>query len=118
MFFTAEGEFTTNELLSCLKEVVSHPDFKPGYRHLVDLRNLYQFSARSDDLQQRVEDDKKMVDKLGDSMIAMVSSGQYTYGMTLIYKTLMDSPTCKVKTFRDITKARKWLGVPDDPAPS
>ena len=111
VLFTADGTFTTGDLFSCLKEVMVHEDFEPGYSHLVDFSSVVSFEPGETEIKKRVEEDKEILDKLGRARIALVSPTPFVYSMTSMYQLLMNSDECEVKTFRDTASAREWLGV-------
>jgi hypothetical protein len=114
VLFSARGVFTPEELFSCIREVLAHPEFEPGYDHLVDLREVEQFPASGEEMRQRVASDWAMGERIGDAKIALVSSGLEVYGMTRMYQILAGEAPFQVRAFVRMAEARSWLGLPEE----
>ena len=114
VYFSARGVFTSEDLFSCIQEVVADPDFKPGYHHLVDLREVEQHSTRGEEIARRVAIDKAMAERIGTAKFALVSSALQVYGMTKMYEILAKEAPFEVRTFVSMAKARLWLGLPEE----
>jgi hypothetical protein len=112
VYFSASGVFTSEELFSCIQEVVADPDFEPGYDHLVDLREVEQHVTRGEEIARRVAFDKAMAGRIGDAKFALVSSALQVYGMTKMYEILAKEAPFEVRTFVSMSEARGWLGLP------
>jgi hypothetical protein len=114
VYFSASGVFTSEELFSCIQEVVADPDFEPGYNHLVDLREVEQHVTRGEEIARRVAFDKAMAERIGNAKFALVSSALQVYGMTKMYEILAKEAPFDVQTFVSMSEARLWLGLPKE----
>jgi hypothetical protein len=112
VLFTAEGVFTAEEFLLCIGEVVADSRFRRGFSHFVDLREVERFPVDGEDTRRRVGVDIDLGPRLGDAKIAIVSSRNHVYGISRMYQALMEGSDIQVETFRDVAKAREWLGLP------
>lgn len=113
VLFRATGVFTSEELLGCLKEVVTDPRFKRTCNHLVDLRDISEFHANASDMHKKTTMDLMMAPQIGECRIALVSSSDTVYGMTRMYEIMMEDAPFIVHTFRNINAAVEWLGIPE-----
>lgn len=115
--FEAQGELSTQEFLDCIHDVVSDPDFTPGCNHLVDLTTCSRVVACADAMRRRTENDRSMEAQLAGGRCALVATDFFVYAVCRIYKTLMRSGPLEVELFRDMDKARQWLGLPSSATP-
>jgi len=113
VLFKARGSFSSEDMLTCVEKVVSDPDFKPDFDHLVDLRDVTNFMSSADDVKVRARRDHNSR-KLNASRIAIVSSSDIVFGMSRMYEILMDDADVTVRAFRNMDEATSWLGVRTD----
>lgn len=113
VLFKANGVFSSDELLGCLKEVVADSRFESSFNHLVDLREVSRFQASQSDMFMKVVSNHKMQPKLGECRIALLSSNETVYGMTRMYEIMMESTSVAVRTFRKAVDAAEWLDIPE-----
>ena len=114
IFLLANGQFTSEDLLTSLHEIVERDDYIYGGSFLVDLRKVEQYDPNLTDMHRRLKKDLGVLDFLGGVKIGMIASDAYIHGMIKMYEMLMKNSSCDVKTFRDISAARKWLGLPEE----
>lgn len=111
-FHTVTGELTVKELLSFLRDIYGAPDFDPNLDSLWDLReaDLTTFSF---------EEAKYVADFVSGSLgsaesrrWAFVVKEDSHYGLVRMYEKLMSNRSSgTVMVFRDMDKAREWLGL-------
>lgn len=117
VFFIAGADFTPDEFIRCISEVVSHRDFVTGFSHLVDLRAIAGHFATGNDIRRRASIDKSLIAQLGEAKFAIVSSRDHVFGLSRMYEMLTDETGISARSFREMSKAREWLGLaPDDAA--
>jgi hypothetical protein len=108
--FVAEDVFSSRDLSESIKRVTAHPDFRPDYDHLVDMRAVSAFQPDSKDIRKRSQDDRDNI-RLDTSRIAIVATNNVVFGMARMYETLMDGADVTVRTFRDMAEAEAWLDL-------
>lgn len=47
--------------------------------------------------------------------IAVLAQSEAGFGMARMFQQLLDASETKVGVFRELARARKWLGLPEDP---
>ena len=113
VLFKATEILSTNDVLTCVEKVVADPEFRSEFDHLVDLRQVTDFEASSEDVKTRAtrnHDDKR----LNASRIAIVTSSDLVFGMSRMYAILMEDAPITVRVFRNMEDAMTWLGNPTD----
>ena len=113
VLFKGTSVFSSKDILTCVEQVVSHPDFRPEFDHLVDMREVTDFAPSAQDVKLRANRDHKDK-KLNASRIAIVSSSDIVFGMSRMYEALMDNAAVTVRTFKEMEQAKTWLGLGDD----
>ena len=113
VLFTGAEVFSTEDMLTCVEQVASHPDFRPDFDHLVDMRAVTDFAPSAEDVKTRAKRDHEGK-VLNASRIAIVSSSDIVFGMSRMYETLMDDASVTVRTFKEMESAKSWLGLDSD----
>ena len=112
------GDFVPGEAARAIVEVAKNPKFRDGMNILRDMRQTklpqeidYQFfkSFQSDDL-----DDAKLA--IGIAKLAWVVGNRDDYILVhqVTVKSRLELGSFNRKAFRDIEKAKEWLGIPAD----
>ncbi len=110
---TWSGEWTVDNLRSCLADLRADPNFRPGLNRLYDLRaisirlNSEQVAAIAKALE--AEDEKH-----GDRKVAYLAGDDITYGvlrMAVGHGILMRAQRW---VMRDVDEAKDWAGLPHD----
>ena len=107
VFIKAEGILTDADLEKLLVSMQGDPDFRPSLNQLgdfraVDFMDLTTSAVRV--LAARISDGEQ-------SQRAIVVSSELAFGMSRMYQILTDENPAKIKVFKGMTEARKWLGL-------
>ena len=107
---TIDGYVSTDEIIEGLRNIMNHPDFRPGLNGIADLRNsdLNTFSA---DVKRIAELLVEYRDKTGPSRTAVLVSNDVTFGMTRVFQVFAEQSSVETAIFRDMEEAVQWLGV-------
>ena len=110
------GVLTDADLQGHAQAVVDDPLIKGEIKEIVDLRDVESVEATTDSISEIINIDKLHIDKLSEQKTAIVAPRELLFGLSKIYEVLYelaDAPA-RVKVFREINEARKWLGLPVD----
>lgn len=113
VLFKGAEIFSISDILNCLEEIEADPAFKPEFGHLVDMREVTNFEPSSTEIRIRAYRDRGSA-KLDASRIAIVASSDLVYALSRMYATLMEDASASVRAFKDMNKAREWLGLPPE----
>ena len=111
------GEVSPGEIMASLAESISHPDYHPGMRSLIDMRGFVSKSKYTD-IRQLAGFLSEHVDAIKGMQAAVVVSRVVDYGLTRMMQALVDSPDFSIAVFYDIDEAKKWLGAVSSPETS
>lgn len=111
VFSAATGILTDSGLLRHKDRVVNDPDFADGFVELADMRAMERFVLAPESIESFAAKDIVLSDQLKDYRLAIVVTGEYLFGMALQYKALTKPTVPGVEIFRDMDKARAWLGL-------
>lgn len=111
VFSTATGILTDSGLLRHKDRVVNDPDFCDGLVELADMRSMERFVLAPESIESFAAKDLVLSDRLKNYRLAIVVKGEYLFGMALQYKALTEPTVPGVEVFRDMEKARAWLGL-------
>ncbi len=114
VFFTAIiGSATIEEMRDYIESLYSHPEIKPDYSHLVDLRETDEVDITSGDVKQLTE--LKFLS--AESKLAIVAPLDFYYGMARMYEIFRQDSPVDIQVFRSFTEATEWLGYGDEVRP-
>ena len=115
-FIKFYGAFEFEQIIGAAGDMFSHPDYRAGMNILRDSREQHLLADVS--FKSLSVEAKKMMelfdDKLGPSKLAIVVGNAQSYAKIhqyIVAGRLSKSPIER-KAFRDIEKAKKWLGLP------
>jgi hypothetical protein len=110
LFCKLDAPVTLDELKSTFHSLEQDPDFRPGFRILVDRTGVSEMSStvHVNDAMDLV---RKQMEKLGECRCAIVVSGLGNFGMARMASTLAEGSNIEMRPFMDMESARTWLGV-------
>jgi hypothetical protein len=106
---TIVGTGTTDaaSFRAVLLEVVADPSFQAGYRILVDGRALDYTPTKSET--EQFANFHSTTEGLRKSKVAVVVAKTVDYGMANMFAILCGLNDAKVRSFRSVAPAEKWL---------
>lgn len=107
----AHGAVTDAELLEYARVVTTDPALDPDANEVIDLRDVTAPDATTETL-KRVADTFRDAERAAKPVrIALVAAGDAAYGLARMYQAFrIDSPA-EIQVFREMGKARDWLGL-------
>lgn len=107
---TTHGEADAQGILAFLDDIVSHPEWKPGYQILLDHRDLDLKNIPQDGIGQVSQYFVKLKSKLGTGKIALVMNRDIDYGIARAWELMTaDDVEISIFVFRTLKEARQWL---------
>jgi hypothetical protein len=107
---TIEGHTSTDEIVAGLRNLMDHPDFRPGLKGIADLRNS-QLDTFSADVREIANLIIEYQDKIGPSRTAVLVSKDVTFGMARVFQAFSEQSSIETAIFRNKEEALQWLGV-------
>jgi hypothetical protein len=108
-----EGTVTDDELVDAYTAVLSDPDFDPTLSDLVDARTVRRVDVTPAGV-RRLADLVQQIDRLAvPTKVAVVAAEDGAYDMARMYEALRagQHAPAEHRVFRDMTEARRWLGL-------
>jgi hypothetical protein len=102
-----QGVVNGRDFLLHLRRLRDDPDFDPSYSQLYDLRNVIDIPISSNEMTTIAI--YRVFDK--ESRSAVVAEADFSFGMSRMYEALSGAEPNKLKVFRDMAEARRWLGL-------
>ena len=116
-FIKHYGAFDIDDPLNATKSLLIHPDFQGGTNSLHDNRNIHipsdvTFNALSDTYKRITQEYEA---KVSECKAAIVVGDAQSYAKVhqFIVSGRLDRNPVERKAFRDIEKAKEWLGLPE-----
>ncbi len=109
VYTTADGVLTDAELAENQDNLRKDPDFHPSFNRLADYRAVESFELTGTDVRRLAG--AKGITKSEGSRRAFVVSSDLAYGMARMFQILADDTPVTIEVFKDMTEARKWLGL-------
>ncbi len=107
VFATAQSALTRQDILTYFQKLREDPDFNPSYNSLIDLRDLIEHPMSAGDI--------KMISGYRvfnqESRRAVVAEKDVSFGMARMYEMRRGAGVDQIKVFRDMSEARRWLGL-------
>ena len=107
VFTKGEGVLTTQEVLTHSLRLREDPDFDPNYNQLIEIR-ASQFAISIDDVAKIATQEDIFSEQ---SRRAFVAETNLNFGMTRMLLAHSESSAAQIEVFRDISEARRWLGL-------
>jgi hypothetical protein len=105
-----EGEGDVKGIIAFLKDIISHPKWKPGKFILLDHRALRIDKVTVSGIDEVSIFFKSIANELGNGKIALVMKRDIDFGIARAWEIVTDSHVdISINVFRDIDKAIDWL---------
>lgn len=109
-FIQTEGDGDVEGIIAFLKDIISHPQWKPGNNILLDHRALSINAISVSGINEVSAYFKSIADKLGNGKIALVMSREVDFGIARAWENITtDDVDIKIYVFRELEKAISWL---------
>ncbi len=108
-----EGETNMTEVVEELERLFQLPEYKPGMRSLIDLRDMPSF-ANANDIRRISQFLSDHTEKLGYSRTALVATNPLVVGMANMFLVFVDRSPFRVEVFKTQEEAIEWLDVDPD----
>jgi hypothetical protein len=116
---TADEVVTQADLLDYLASVLAHPDVRPGFCELADLRGVTRIeisdSAISDGVPSAIKEVEREVQE---TRTAVVVADHNAAEVLRVYELLRTAVPSTVRLFSDMDEAREWLGLAREGRPA
>jgi hypothetical protein len=107
---TTQGDGDVEGIIAFLKDIISHPQWKPGNRILLDHRELKINAISVSGIEDVSEYFKSISDKLGNGRIALVMKRDIDFGIARAWENITEYYVdIKVYVFRELEEAVSWL---------
>lgn len=112
------GEDTVEAHLERMRRTVKDPQWRSGYRVLVDLRGVTTSDHRYDNLEKITEFHAQHVDAIGPTKVAAIAEDDLIFGLRRMMDLFADGNTRVVsEVFKTWADALSWLDLPEDYEP-
>ncbi len=105
VFTKGESVLTGQDILTHLQRLRENPDFDPSYDQLVDFQDVIEIPI------SRGEMETISMRHVFNGRGAVVAEEDIGFGMMRMYEVLSKFEPDQFKVFRDMAKARRWLGL-------
>lgn len=105
-----EGDGDVEGIIAFLKDIISHPQWKPGNHILLDHRALKIDAITVSGIEDVSAYFKSIADKLGNGKVALVMKRDIDFGIARAWENITAYDVdIKVYVFRELEKAISWL---------
>lgn len=105
-----EGDANVDGIIEFLKEILAHPQWRPGNLILVDHRSLKVDSINKDGIEVISWYFKSIARQLGNGRIALVMNRDIDFGIARAWEIVTASEVgIKINVFKNIDDAMYWL---------
>jgi hypothetical protein len=105
------GEASVEEQKRWLDDLVSHPDWVPGFDVLVDARELANPDLPYQHMREIAQHAKRLNERLGAARHAIVGDTDLLFGCCRMGEQLCWPCSREIVVFRDMEAAERWLDV-------
>jgi len=114
VFSKATGVVCWDDVVDHMDRLESHPDFRPEFNQLVDIREASRTDLSHNDV-RRMAERRIFSDK---SRRAFVVSRDFEFGLSRVFATYREiRGETGIEVFRDMKKALSWLSLTEEPDP-
>ena len=107
---SAMGKITFDEMMSQTMKMLNEKDWQPGFKLLVDYRNIEDISVNGKNLRSFFNRLKKVGSKLDNSRIAIVTQKDCAFCLVRLWESLSEKRLdVTSKIFRKMEEAESWL---------
>ncbi len=105
-----KGDGDARGIITFFKDIVAHPQWKPGLKILLDHRKLKIDTLKMDGIQSISTFFKQIGPKFGDGKLALVMQRDIDFGLARTWEILTaDDVDIAIAVFRSIDEASRWL---------
>lgn len=115
VYCRGEGHIELQDLLDHIDTLAHDPAYAPPMKKLVDYRASQLRDLSSEEIRAFTARKVELQDRLAGERCALVVSGDYDFGMSMLHIAHVDEANIETKAFRDIDDALAWLDVPLQP---
>ena len=111
-FFTVktEGDGDVEGIIVFLKDIISHPQWKPGSKILLDHRVLSIDAITASGIEEVSAFFKTIASELGNGRIALVMNRDIDFGIARAWENITEYDVdIEINVFRELEKAINWL---------
>ena len=108
VFTTAQGVLMEQDIRTLRQRLREDSDFDPNYDHIIDLRDVVEFEISAAEM-RKIADQHYIFNE--SCREAIVAKKDISFAMARMYEMLRGSKSGEIKVFRDMAKARRWLGL-------
>ncbi len=110
--FKLTGVYSFSEFKNFFESVLSHPDFKPGFKILCDAQDMDFSKMTPDDIYELVKLDNEIRVKRGAGKTAFLVKGDLQFGLSRMLELQRDiNRQDPLRVFKNPDEARRWLGI-------
>ena len=105
---SVSGSILESDPLDYLASVIAHPDYRPGYRALIECRDVRVGSVTPTAIRRLATFTRDVESQLAGSRVALVAPQAAVFGLLRMYQLLRDPPYA-LAVFRERSEAEAWL---------
>jgi len=106
---SAWGVLDYDSVIEPLRALLNDDRFGPGYRFLVDFRELESFDLRAEDFVRINGEASESLHMIAGATTAVVVGSDVIFGMMRMYQQLATELPARMEIFRDFDEAREWI---------
>jgi len=112
VFSKAQGKLNDADLVDHSKRVAADPEFKSDFNQLADFREVTSLEISTETIKEIAADSPYGKG----SRRAIVVNSPLAYGLSRIYRAMVDDQGSEIKVFKDYNQACQWLGISPEAA--
>jgi len=109
------GDFSTEDILRVISDVVAHPEFERGCNILSDHRQIGE-PITTAQLEEMTGHLRQLSAEFAGSRLAVVTTKPASYGMIRMLSVMVEDMPLYVRVFDSMAPAEAWLESPGDGA--
>jgi hypothetical protein len=102
-----KGRVVAHDIRQLQESILSHPDFDPSFRHLVDFREVKSLDLSGKEIRDTAET-APWVPEAGRVILAPMD---LAFGLGRMFQMIRDVYGDQVQVFRNSDEAMAWLGL-------
>jgi hypothetical protein len=113
LFIRASGVLRDEDLGLLWRSIISDPEMRPDLNELADYTRVTASTVTTRFVWD-LTDSFRRFDRVRSrqAKVAVVAKLDVLYGLALMSETLSEPSPVQYRTFRDVSEAREWLGLP------
>jgi hypothetical protein len=114
LFTRATGVVRDEDIRRLARAITDDPEMRPDFDRLNDFTEVTAVEVSTEVIWEMAQVYGELDSSEGPRgmKIAAVTTKDVVYGLMLMYQTLRTDSPFEFKTFRDMSQARAWLGLP------